>query len=238
VEVLYRDARVLVVSKPSGLLTHRGWANDRDNALVRARSIAGCHVHPVHRLDRATSGVLLFALTEAAAAVLGSQLEAHGFDKRYLALVRGVTEEAFELDYPLRALEAGPEAARKPARSSFRRLGTFERYSLLEAVPHTGRSHQLRRHLKHLRHPILGDTRYGDGRHNRACRERFGLHRLALHAASLSFTHPSTGERLTCDAPLPTDLREVLDAMALLPAASAALATSTRPTGTHTPAPT
>ena len=238
VDVLYRDELVLVVSKPSGLLTHRGWANDRDNALVRARAIAGCHVHPVHRLDRATSGVLLFALDEQAAAALGAQLEAHGFDKRYLALVRGLTEDAFEIDYPLRALEAGPEAEKKPARSSLTRLGSFERYSLLETIPHTGRSHQLRRHLKHVSHPILGDTRYGDGAHNRACRERFGLHRLALHAAALSFTHPSSGERLTCHAPLPTDLCDVLGAMDLLPAATIALATSARPTGTRTPAPT
>lgn len=219
VDVLYRDEHLLLVNKPSGMLTHRGWANDRDNALVRARAIAGCHVHPVHRLDRATSGVLLFALTEQAAAALGNQLEAHGFDKRYLALVRGLTPEAFEIDYPLRPLEAGPDAEKKPARSSLRRLGSFERYSLLEAIPHTGRSHQLRRHLKHVSHPILGDTRYGDGRHNRACRERFGLHRLALHAESLCFTHPSTGERITCHAPLPPDLRDVLDAMGLLPSA-------------------
>ena len=201
---------------PSGLLTHRGWANDRDTALTRARELAGRHVHPVHRLDRATSGVLLFALTEATAAALGAQLEAGDFDKRYLALVRGLTPEAFEVDYPLRPLEAAPDAPKKPARSSFTRLGTFERYSLLEAIPHTGRSHQLRRHLKHLSHPILGDTRYGDGRHNRACRERFALHRLALHARFLAFTHPSTAQRIECSAPVPADLADALRAMGLL----------------------
>jgi tRNA pseudouridine65 synthase len=216
VDVLYRDAELLVVSKPSGLLTHRGWANDRDTALTRARTLAGRHVHPVHRLDRATSGVLVFALTEAAAAALGAQLEAGDFDKRYLVLVRGITPDQLEVDYALRPLEAGPDAARKPARSSFRRLGTFERYSLLEATPHTGRSHQLRRHLKHVSHPVLGDTRYGDGRHNRVCRERFALHRLALHAADLTFTHPRTAERLECHAPLPPDLAEPLRAMDLL----------------------
>jgi tRNA pseudouridine65 synthase len=171
----------------------------------------------VHRLDRATSGVLLFALTEAAASRLGSQLEAGGFEKRYLALVRGITAECFDLDYPLRPLEAALDAPRKPARSSFTRLGTFERYSLLEAIPHTGRSHQLRRHLKHLSHPIVGDTRYGDGRHNRALRERFALRRLALHAACLAFTHPSTGQRIACRAELPEDLAAPLRAMGLGP---------------------
>ena len=146
-DVLYRDASLLVVNKPSGLLTHRGWANDRDNALVRARGLAGGYVYPVHRLDRATSGVLVFALTREAAAALGRQLDGGGFEKRYVALVRGVIEPVVEIDHPLAALEEGGSEVRKPARTSVRRLGVFERYSLVEATPHTGRSHQLRRHL-------------------------------------------------------------------------------------------
>jgi tRNA pseudouridine65 synthase len=220
-EVLYRDDVLLVVNKPSGLLTHRGLANDRDNALVRARSLAGCYVHPVHRLDRATSGVLVFALDADTARALGKQLEGGGFAKRYLALVRGSAPEAMDIDYPLPALEAAPGSERKPARTSLRRLASCERSSLLECVPHTGRPHQLRRHLKHISHPIAGDTRYGDGKHNRALRERFGLHRLALHAASLSFAHPRTGERLTLHAALPDDLAAPLRAMSLLETAEA-----------------
>src|SRR5690349_16969276 len=181
--VLYRDDWVLVVNKPSGLLTHRGWANDRVTALQLARGLAGGrHVYPVHRLDRATSGVLLFALDPQGAAVLAAELERGGFEKHYVALVRGITPEAFEVDHPL---AAEPGAERKPARTSVTRLGTFERYSLVEAVPHTGRTHQIRRHLKHATHPIIGDTRYGHGEHNRAFRARFGLQRLALHAVSL-----------------------------------------------------
>lgn len=215
-EVLYRDEVLLVVNKPSGLLTHRGLANDRDNALVRARAIAGCYVHPVHRLDRATSGVLVFALDAEAARVLGKQVESGGWGKRYLALVRGATADAFEIDYALPALEAPRDAERKPARTSLRTLGRFERSSLLECIPHTGRPHQLRRHLKHISHPIAGDTRYGDGKHNRALRERFGLYRLALHAASLSLTHPRSGERLTLRASVPEDLAGALRAMSLL----------------------
>jgi tRNA pseudouridine65 synthase len=220
-EVLYRDVELLAVNKPSGLVTHRGWANDADNALVRARALAGQYVFPVHRLDRATSGVLLFALTREAAARLGAQLQAGGFDKRYLALVRGITPEQVEVDHPL-AREPGQE--RKPARTSVRRLGTFERYSLVEAAPHTGRAHQVRRHLKHLSHPILGDTRYGNGEHNRACRARFSLHRLALHAARLSFTHPASGERIVVRAALSADLVLPLEAMGLLELADDAIA--------------
>jgi tRNA pseudouridine65 synthase len=222
VELLYRDELLLCVNKPSGLLTHRGWANDRDTALTRARSIAGCYVYPVHRLDRATSGVLLFALTQAAASALGQQRDHDGFDKCYLGLVRGVIAPQMEIDYPLTALDGDKAAERKPARTSVTRLGTFERYSLVQAVPHTGRTHQIRRHLKHVSHPIIGDTRYGHGEHNRVFRERFGLHRLSLHAASLSFTHPGHGARMSFHAPLPADLVGPLQAMSLLSAELAA----------------
>jgi tRNA pseudouridine65 synthase len=220
VDVLYHDAVLFAVNKPSGLLTHRGWANDADNALVRARSLAGCFVYPVHRLDRATSGVLLFALSSEIAAALGRQLGAGGLEKRYLALVRGIPPEHVEVDHPL---AAEPGAEPKAAQTCVRRLGSFERYALVEAVPKTGRLHQVRRHMKHLSHPILGDTRYGDGKHNRACRERFALHRLALHAASLGLTHPTTAERLLIRAPLPADLCHALDAMDLHEVAAAAL---------------
>jgi tRNA pseudouridine65 synthase len=219
-DVLYRDESVLAISKPSGLLTHRGWANDRDTALSRACAIAGRYVYPVHRLDRATSGVLLFALDPPAAATLRSELDRGGFDKRYLALVRGLVPDALEIDHPI---ASEPSAARKPARTSVARLGSFERYSLVQALPHTGRTHQIRRHLKHAGHPLIGDTRYGHGEHNRVFRARFGLHRLALHAASLSFTHPTTARRITLCASLPPDLAEPLHAIGLLAVAAAAV---------------
>jgi tRNA pseudouridine65 synthase len=211
-DVLFRDAVLLVVNKPSGLITHRGWANDADNALRRARSLVRQYVYPVHRLDRGTSGVLLFALGREVAGVLGEQLQAGGFRKHYLALVRGVAAERVEVDH---ALAKAPGEERKPAQTSVLRLGTFERYSLVEARPHTGRPHQVRRHLKHLSHPVLGDTRFGSGEHNRACRTRFALHRLALHAAKLSFEHPATGQRIAVRAPLPADLEGPLIAMEL-----------------------
>jgi tRNA pseudouridine65 synthase len=209
-EVLYRDRWILAVNKPSGLLTHRGWANDRETALSVARGLAGQHVYPVHRLDRATSGVLLFALDRDVAAELGSERDAGGFEKRYVALVRGIAPDAIEIDHAI-ASEPGEEP--KPARTSVRRVGSFERYSLVEAIPHTGRTHQIRRHLKHISHPVIGDTRYGHGEHNRLFRTRFGLHRLALHATLLAFTHPRTGDRVVVDAALTADLAEPLRAM-------------------------
>jgi tRNA pseudouridine65 synthase len=220
IEVLHRDKWLLVINKPSGLLTHRGWANDRETALSLTRDLAGRHVHAVHRLDRATSGALLFALDPESAALLRVELDAGGFEKRYLALVRGVIADALEIDHPL---ASEPGAERKPARTSVRRLACFERYSLVEATPHTGRTHQIRRHLKHVSHPVIGDTRYGHGEHNRAFRERFGLHRLALHAAYLSFDHPRSGERIRVRAPVTSDLAGPLQAMALLEAAEAAV---------------
>ena len=222
VQVLFHDAALLAVNKPSGLITHRGWANDRDNALRRARALADAYVYPVHRLDRGTSGVLLFALSAELASALGQTLQAGGVHKHYLALVRGVTADSLEIDHPL-AKEPGQEP--KPAQTSVRRLGTFERYSLVEVRPHTGRPHQVRRHLKHVSHPIVGDTRYGSGEHNRIWRARFGLHRLALHAAKLSFIHPHSGERVVLRAALPEDLAQPLKAMELFDIAESAIAT-------------
>lgn len=219
-QALFHDDMLLAVNKPSGLITHRGWANDADNALRRARALAGRYVYPVHRLDRGTSGVLLFALSAEVAGRLGEQLQAGGLRKRYLALVRGIAPDLADVDHPLAAEDS---QERKPARTLIRRAGSFERYSLVEAEPLTGRSHQVRRHLKHLSHPILGDTRFGNGEHNRACRVRFGLHRLALHAARLAFEHPRSGQSIDVCAPLPPDLTGPLTLMGLDSLARAAI---------------
>jgi tRNA pseudouridine65 synthase len=201
--VLYRDARLLAVNKPSGLAVHRGLARDRVFALQLVRDLAGQHVHPVHRLDRATSGALLFALDPETARRMQESFEAAAVGKRYLALVRGIPPEEGVIDHPVPSDEDGP---RVPAVTAFRRLAVFERYALVEARPLTGRFHQIRRHFKHLSHPLIGDVRYGKGEHNRLFRERFGLHRLALHAVELNFPHPETGEELRIAAPLPEDL--------------------------------
>jgi len=208
--VLYEDAELLVIDKPSGLSVHRGWAaHEPDYVVDRVARALGRRAFPVHRLDRGTSGVLVLAKDADAARALGRQVEAHALDKRYLALVRGAAPEALTIDH---ALAAEPGRDRKPAVTELSRLEVVtpaalgRAYSLIEARPKTGRLHQIRRHLKHIACPIIGDVNYGKGDQNRAWREAFGLHRLALHAHRLGLEHPTRGERLELVAPLPPDL--------------------------------
>ncbi|HEX9941535.1 MAG TPA: pseudouridine synthase [Thermoanaerobaculia bacterium] len=210
--VLYRDGVLLAVNKPSGLAVHRGAAQDRTVALQTVRDLVGRRVHAVHRLDRATSGVLLFALDPETARRMQEKLAAGEVEKRYLALVRGVPPEEGVIDHPVAREQGG---SRVPAVTEFRRLATFERYALMEARPLTGRRHQIRRHFKHISHPLIGDVRYGKGEHNRLFRERFGLNRLALHALELAFEHPVTGERVRIVAPVPEELAGPLRAMGM-----------------------
>ena len=209
---LYQDGLLLAVGKPAGLAVHRGAARDRTVALQLVRDRAGRHVHAVHRLDRATSGVLLFAFDPGTVRRLQERFEAGTVAKRYLALVRGIPPAEGVIDHPVPRSPHGP---RVPAVTEFRRLATFERYALLEVIPRTGRLHQIRRHLKHLSHPLIGDVRYGKGEHNRLFRVRFGLHRLALHALEIAFDHPSDGRPLRLFAPVPEDLAGPLRALGM-----------------------
>jgi tRNA pseudouridine65 synthase len=196
-DIVYRDAHLVAINKPAGLPSHRGWASDVRPALQRVRDQIGQAVYPVHRLDRATSGVLLFALSPEVARDMQAVLATS--DKRYLALCRGHDRTLTRVDHPLAKV---PGAERRPALTDFRWLGEFERYGLYEALPRTGRTHQIRRHLKHVSQPIVGDVRYGKGEHNRLFRERFGFHRLALHCQRLVFAHPRGGQALELHAPL------------------------------------
>jgi tRNA pseudouridine65 synthase len=207
--LLYRDEQVVVVDKPSGLAVHRGWAAERDVAMVRVRDAIDRKVYPVHRLDRGTSGVLVLALTSESAAVMAEAFASGRVLKCYLALVRGVAAESAVIDHPLPPGEERT-VARVPARTAISRREVFGRYSLVEARPETGRPHQIRRHLKHIACPIIGDVNYGKGEHNRLFRERFGLHRMFLHALSVSFPHPTSGAPVSVCAPLPPDLENVL----------------------------
>lgn len=213
-EILYRDADLVAVNKPAGMLVHKGWARDGRPALQILRDQIGHHVFPVHRLDRGTSGVLLFALSGEAARLVQLQLDAHEVEKRYLALCRGHDPALVQVDHPLAKTEGGE---RRPAVTDFKLLGQFERYGLFEARPRTGRLHQIRRHLKHASHPVIGDARYGKGEHNRLFRERFGFHRLALHASDLGLRQPRTGEALRLHAPLPPELARLFHALGLPP---------------------
>jgi tRNA pseudouridine65 synthase len=173
----------------------------------------------VHRLDRPTSGALAFVLRKEDVPVVEGQFARGEVEKRYVALCRGHFPDQVHVDHPVPKTEDGERVA---AVTDFERVATFERTSLVRARPRTGRFHQIRRHLKHLSHPIVGDVNYGKGPLNREFRARFGLHRLALHALMLELCHPATGERLRFVAPLPADLRGPFAAMGL-PTDAAAL---------------
>ncbi len=226
--VLHADDACVVVDKPSGMIVHRGWANDRDDLLRAVRDAVGRHVFPVHRLDRGASGAVLFALSRRAASAFGRAFAAGRVEKRYLALTRGHPPAEGVVDHPI---ENEPGGRRVPAVTAFRVLGTSGRYALVEAAPRTGRLHQIRRHLKHLSCPLIGDVRYGKGEHNRFFREEHGLHRLALHAAVLAFDRPETGERVVVRAKTSGPLRTCLAALALVDAADGALADFRDPFG-------
>ena len=205
--ILHRDARCVVVDKPSGTATHRGWADDDDALLQQVRDAVETYVYPIHRLDRGASGIVLFALDKDAARAFTDAWMSHEADKRYLAITRGHPPEHVVIDHPI---PREPGGERVPAVTELWRRETFGRYALVEARPHTGRLHQIRRHLKHLSCPLIGDVRYGKGEHNRIFRTEHGLHRLALHATRLSVPHPD-GTTLVVECPLAPDMAAAIE---------------------------
>ena len=218
--ILYQDDSCVVVDKPSGMIVHRGWANDDRDLLRVTRDALGRYVYPIHRLDRGASGAVLFALNEDAARVLNRSFADRTMEKRYLALTRGHPAEHALIDHPI---PRAPGEERVPAQTEVFRIGTFERYALVVALPKTGRLHQIRRHLKHVSCPLIGDVRYGKGEHNRLFREQYALDRLALHAAALRFVPPATTQPITVRAPLTGSLAACLSRLALQDAANAAI---------------
>jgi tRNA pseudouridine65 synthase len=207
-DILYADDDMVIVDKPAGMLVHRGWARDDVVAMTAVRDQLGRWVYPVHRLDRGASGALVFALSSEAARAISEQFAAGTIAKVYLALVRGRPDEAGTIDHPIPRREGGP---RVDAVTDYRLVENFGRYSLVEARPRTGRLHQIRRHLKHISHPLIGDVRYGKGAHNRLFRDRYDLRRLALHAASIELAHPSTGAPIRRDAPIHADMAGAIE---------------------------
>ena len=213
--ILHRDARCVAVAKPSGVATHRGWSDDDDALLQRVRDEVGAYVYPVHRLDRGASGIVLFALDQVAARAFSEAWATA--DKRYLAITRGHPPAHLVIDHPIPNAEPlrksrggdGSPAERVPAVTEIWCKETFGRYALVEARPLTGRLHQIRRHLKHISCPLIGDVRYGKGEHNRIFRDLHGLHRLALHCTSLRVAHPEGGT-LAVDCALADDLVRAL----------------------------
>lgn len=229
--ILYRDPYLIAVHKPPGLLVHRSWVASQETvfALQRLRNQIGRHIYPVHRLDRGTSGVLLFALDAEVAGLVAELFRNGDVQKNYLAIVRGYTPLKGEIDKPLKGLrdKKDPrgdiiEETYVPAVTHFTRLATIElpvtvdkyptsRYSLLALCPQTGRRHQLRRHMKSIAHPLIGDTRYGKATHNRFFRQHYNCHRLLLAARELRFIHPVTGTGICLQAMLTGAFRQLIE---------------------------
>jgi tRNA pseudouridine65 synthase len=218
--LLLADEMLAIVNKPAGLMAHdsklaRG---ETDFLADRLRAQLGRPIFLVHRLDRATSGCLLVAFDRETAAQLGQVMMSRDVEKEYWAVCRGWPEERFTVDHPL---DGGPgKPVKKPAVTQFVRLATCElpmpssgfdtsRYALLSAQPQTGRFRQIRRHLKHAFHHLIGDSSHGDGRHNRNFR-MLGIHRMLLHARRLAFMHPATGARVIATAPVDDEFARAL----------------------------
>jgi tRNA pseudouridine65 synthase len=218
-QIIYIDEHLVAINKPAGLLVHRTAldAHEQRFALQMLRDQLGRQVWPAHRLDKGTSGLLLFALSAEVASLLGQAFEQGRTRKRYRALVRGwPAADSGVIEHPLAKDPELPSTGQTmlSARTDWKCLEQIEwpfsvegrfassRYALIEAGPLTGRRHQIRRHLKHIAHPIIGDTTYGKGAHNRAVAAQLGLQRLWLHGLELQITHPATGAPLLLVAPL------------------------------------
>lgn len=210
IRIIHRDARLVAVAKPAGMLVHRGMGASREEMflLQAVRDMVGARVHPVHRLDRPTAGVVVFALDPAAARTLQDAWQSGSVRKTYRAVTRGwLAEEGLRDE----ALDSPDNGALQEARTRWRTLGRALlpwpcgphpglRLSLLELEPLTGRWHQLRRHLARMGHPIAGDTTHGDRHVNHLLRDRLGWWRLHLEAMSLVLPHPESGEALRLDS--------------------------------------
>jgi len=219
-EILYQDKYIVAINKPSGLLVHKSPIDKHETrfALQLLRDQIGQYVHPIHRLDKPTSGVLLFALNAEITQIMSELFRSHEVQKEYIAVVRGYTEDEALIDHPLKQMldtkeqkKLGITKEAQDAQTHYERLATVElpyavsrypvaRYSLVKLSPKSGRKHQLRRHMKHIFHPIVGDTKHGRGEHNKLFREKFNCHRLLLHSNRVSFVHPVSNEKIIIEA--------------------------------------
>lgn len=227
VRVLFRDDGLLGINKPAGVPVHgsRILEDAPETLLAMVRTHHGRVAYPVHRLDRPVSGVMLFTHSKDLLAELGRSFESRGLKKRYLAVVRGWTEPAGTITHALRPPKDVRKAASvaREAVTHYERIACVEtpfpvhpyatsRYSLIGLYPETGRRHQLRMHMKHISHHLIGDTTYGRGEHNRLFQANLGCHRLLLHAWSIEFFHPETAQQLLIQAPLDTEFSHVIEA--------------------------
>lgn len=218
--ILYQSADLVAINKPHGLLVHRSpIASDASEFAVQLlRDQLGQRVYPVHRLDRKTGGVLLFALTESMNSAIQTLFAEGGVQKTYLAIVRGYTPDEQTIDYALRHEETGALQDAVTHLSTLQRAEiplafgkhATSRYSLVELTPTTGRMHQLRKHMAHILHPIIGDRPHGCNKQNKLFKEHFGMNTMLLHAQQLSFTHPITSEQITITAPFQAEFERMM----------------------------
>lgn len=234
-DILYQDSHLVAVHKPSGMLVHRTSIDRHETRIAMAilRDQIGQRVYPAHRLDKPTSGILLFSLDPDTAARVGEAFTEHRVRKDYLAIVRGWPPLGGIIDYPLQPRDPNSKSRKyrnrqaEPAKTLYHRLATttvpvsvdgrylHTRYSLVRLRPITGRRHQLRRHLKTRSHPIIGDANYGKGVHNRFFAETYGVQRLLLCAVRLALPHPLTGEPLVIETRPDADFRHVMSCVGL-----------------------
>ncbi len=232
-DILYHDDYLVAINKPAGLLVHRSDIDKYETrfAVQLLRNQLGQAVFPLHRLDKPTEGVLVFGLSAEVAKRMMTLFMSDEVCKTYHAVVRGYTLEADVIDYPLREeldkmtdMKADQNKAPQAAITAYQRLATVElpfavgryssaRYSFLQLTPTTGRKHQLRRHLKHIFHPIVGDTTHGDGRQNNFFREQFDCRQLLLAASSMRFPHPYRDQFVTIEAPFSREFSRMLLAL-------------------------
>lgn len=218
-EIVFEDAHYVAVNKPHGLLVHRTRIAEekKEFALQLIRDQLGYHLFTVHRLDRGTSGVLLFAKNPEVAALTVKAFEERQLDKCYYAIVRGYSPPEGTIDSPIRPDKDHKHKAPQDAITHYRQLATVtlpipvgryetSRYSLVEVKPETGRMHQIRKHFAHIRHYIIGDKRHGDWRHNKMFLEELASPSLLLHAATLSFIHPFTQKPVRIEAPMSANM--------------------------------
>lgn len=231
--ILYQDEFLVAVDKPAGLFVHRSFM-DKDEiyfALQLVRDMIGQYVYPLHRLDRPTSGVLLFALTEDVARQMGQAFTDKTIQKTYFALTRGHLLSQGDIDYPLKEkLDklgdkfVNTDKAPQSAKTHYQSINTATldiavgrynsvRYSLVKLLPETGRRHQIRRHLAHLRYPIIGDINYGDNKQNPFFNQHFGFKRLMLIAKKLEFIHPVLGHKVSIEASFDQDWLSVFETL-------------------------
>lgn len=221
--ILYQSPDLVAINKPHGLIVHRSpMARDASEfAVQRLRDQLGKRVWPVHRLDRKTGGVLLFALTEAVNSAMQRQFMEGQVQKKYLAIVRGYTPDEQTIDYALRHPDTGiiQEALthlktrqRAEIPLPFGKHAT-SRYSLVELTPATGRMHQLRKHMAHILHPIIGDRPHGCNKQNKLFLEQFDMNTMLLHAQQLTFTHPETAEEISITAPVQVEFVRMLEVL-------------------------